>query len=76
MFHSIWLVSLATEAGPGLLDAVARAAIHFQPNRASYWRELTVSTILKEFVRADRTEDWEITAAHLHSSQSDRPASR
>lgn len=36
MFHSIWLVSLATQGGPGLLDAVVRV---FQPNRASCWRE-------------------------------------
>lgn len=55
-FHLIWLVSLAIEVGPGLLDELARDAITFQPNRASCWTKkerLCFSLVLEELHHTD-----------------------
>lgn len=58
IFHSIWLVSLATEDGLGLLDAAARV---FQPNRAS----CTVPRVIVQ--PPGESPPWDFTAVEVRT---------
>lgn len=68
------LASMATEDAPEPVDALVRAAVLFQPNRASYRSE--------EEVGVSELSQWEwlciaeVQTAHLHRAQSKHPASR